>query len=132
MKAGTKAVMGIERIGSAIGLTKSCSQRKLPISRPSGMAMAADQRNAWPIRHQLMKTLPSRSYSVQSRAKADTTPIGFGRENGGSLPHSVMANQKSTTTAQLAMANITRVRCETSRRIANSGELTVWPGWGTP
>src|ERR1700758_3628543 len=111
MKAGTKAVIGMERMGSAIGLMKACSQRKLPINKPSGMAMAADQRNAWPIRHQLMKTLPSKSYSVHRRAKADTTPIGFGKENGGSFPHSVMANQISTTTDQLTMAKKTRERC---------------------
>ena len=60
MNAGRNAVMGIERIGAAIGFTRSCSQPKLAISRPSGIAISAHQMNACAIRHQLWKTLPSR------------------------------------------------------------------------
>src|ERR1017187_10939501 len=85
MKAETKAVMGMERMGSAMGLTKAWSQRKLPIKSPSGMAMAADQRKAWPMRHQLMKTLPGRSYSVQRRGKGGATPTALGAAKGGGV-----------------------------------------------
>ena len=97
MNAGRKAVMGMERMGAATGLTRSCTQRKLPISRPSGMAITAHQKKACAMRHQLWITLPSRSYSVQSRKNARITPSGLGRENGGRMSQWVSANQARTT-----------------------------------
>ena len=78
MKAGRNAVIGMERMGAATGLISSNSQRKLAISMPSGMATTAHQKNAWAMRHQLLKTLPSRSYSVHSNLKDLTTPSGVG------------------------------------------------------
>src|SRR4030095_2101216 len=83
INAGRKAVIGILRIGAATGLMKSYSQGKLAIINPSGRATMADHRNAWKIRHQLWKTLPSRSCSVQRRTMAWTTPVGLGKEKGG-------------------------------------------------
>ena len=100
MKAGRKAVMGMDRMGSAMGFTRSCSQLKPPISRPSGRATTAAQKKAWAMRHQLWKTLPSRSYSVHRRPKAVNTPSGSGTENGGSNFQRVRRYQKTTTRVQ--------------------------------
>ncbi len=55
MNAGRNAVIGMDRMGAAIGFTRWCSQGKLPISRPSGMATSADQQKACAMRHQLLK-----------------------------------------------------------------------------
>ena len=78
MNAGRNAVIGMARMGAATGLMNSNSQRKLAISMPSGMATTAHQKNAWAMRHQLMNTLPSRSYSVHSIPKDRITPRGLG------------------------------------------------------
>src|SRR5215471_9530721 len=76
MKAGRKAVIGMERMGAATGLTKSWTQRKLAMKSPSGMAITAHQKNAWPIRHQLNATFLSSSLSFQSAGKAvDEFPV---------------------------------------------------------
>src|ERR1039457_6075735 len=129
--AGRKAVMGMERMGAATGLTKSCTHRKLPISRPNGMAMTTQNVKACAMRHQLLNTLPSRSYSVQSRTNARITPRGLGRENGGRISQCVSANQTARMPAQAATARISRVRREISLRIVNrEGPTTYAPGFG--
>src|SRR5213594_3588181 len=117
MNAGRNAVMGMERIGAATGLTRSCTQRKLPIRSPSGMATTAHHRKACAIRHQLLITFPSRSYSVQRRANARITPIGLGSEKGGRISAYVTANQARTIADQAVIARINRVRREVSLRI---------------
>src|SRR5215469_13498591 len=118
MKAGRKAVIGMDRIGAAIGLTRSCNHLKPPISKPNGIATTADQKNAWAMRHQLWKTLAGRSYSVHRRPKALTTPIGSGTENGGNTLQRVSRNQHRTTRAQLTNASATCVLLETGLRIS--------------
>src|ERR1035438_10532567 len=121
--AGRKAVMGMERMGAATGLTKSCTHRKLPISRPNGMAMTTQNVKACAMRHQLLNTLPSRSYSVQSRTNARITPRGLGRENGGRISQCVSANQTARMPAQAATARISRVRREISLRIVKRSSM---------
>src|SRR5262252_9950780 len=80
-KAGRNAVMGMERMGAAMGFTKSWTQRKLAMNRPSGMAITAHHKNAWPMRHQLVATFFSNSLSVHSEGNARTTSKGVGTAN---------------------------------------------------
>src|SRR5687768_8748927 len=109
MKAGRNAVIGMERIGAATGFTRSCIQPKLAISNPSGTATMVHQKKAWAMRHQLWKTLPRRSYSVQSAPKDRMTPRGWGKEKGGSKFQWVRTNQIVITSAQLTKARARRV-----------------------
>jgi len=123
INAGRKAVMGMERIGAATGLTRSWTQRKLPMSKPSGTAITAHHANAWAMRHQLFITFPSKSYSVQRRTNARITPVGLGSENGGRISQLVRTNQAMTTMDQADTASINRVRRETSFRIVRKSRM---------
>src|SRR6266566_4243291 len=120
MKAGKKAVIGMARIGAAIGFTSSKSQRKLAIRIPKGIAMIVHHKNAWAMRHQLFTTFPSRSYSVQSFPNARMTPMGLGKEKGGRISQWVRANQASRRIPQLKKPRANRARGEVSFRIAKS------------
>src|SRR5690242_7745223 len=80
IRAGRNAVMGMERMGAATGFTNSCTQRKLAMSKPSGMAMIEHQKNACPMRHQLRATFLNRSLSFHNDGKAVTTSHGVATE----------------------------------------------------
>src|SRR5215471_13660685 len=105
MKAGRKAVIGMERMGAATGFTKSWTQRKLAIKRPSGMATTAHQKNAWPIRHQLNATFLSSSLSFHSAGKAFTTSRGVGTEKRLTNSQCVRSAHTPITTTQAAVAS---------------------------
>ena len=45
------------------------------------------ERNAWAMRHQLWKTLPSKSYSVQRRTNAGITPMGWAGKTAAGCPN---------------------------------------------
>src|SRR5204863_8861316 len=119
MNAGRKAVSGMARMGAAMGLISSNSQRKLAIRIPRGIAIAAHQKNACAIRHQLSITLPRRSYSVHSLPNARITPIGFGSENGGRISQWVRPSQSRIMTLQLRNARAILARGEISFRMLN-------------
>src|SRR2546427_9577589 len=119
VKAWRDAVGGMARMGAAIGLISSKSQRKLAIRMPSGMATTAHQKNACAMRHQLLTTFPRRSYSVHNFPKAWITPSGFGSENGGRISQCVRPIHARITMLQLTIAKITLARGETSVRIVS-------------
>src|SRR5580700_2529893 len=92
---------------------------------PSGIANTAHQKNAWAIRHQLINTFPSRSYSVHSLPKAWMTPRGLGSEKCSLLQY-VRAIQIKTTMPQLMKAKIQRMRGETSLRMVSKSLMVVY------
>src|SRR5208282_2489072 len=95
------------------------------IKMPSGIANTAHQKNAWAIRHQLMKTFPRRSYSVHSLPNAWITPTGLGSEKCSLLQY-VRAIQIRTTMLQLMSANTHRMRGETSFRMVNKSLIVAY------
>src|SRR5579871_3148931 len=125
MNAGKKAVRGIERMGAAIGFTRSNTHRKLPIKIPSGTAITVHHTNAWAILHQLAATFARRSFSVQSLPNACNTAKGRGSANGGRISQCVSANQSSTIVLQLTIPKISLVRGETSLRIVKRSDINL-------
>ena len=85
-----------------VGLVRgdTAASRTIGSTRSRGTATTTHHRNACAIRHQLMNTLPSRSYSVHSFTNACTTPTGSGSENAGSTFECVSANQMAMIRAQ--------------------------------
>src|SRR6202008_2649641 len=127
MNAGRNAVIGMARMGAATGFTKSKSHRKLAIRTPKGMATVVHQKKARAIRHQSFVTFQSRSYSVHSFPNARTTPMGFGKENGGRISQWVRAIHASRMAPQLKNPRANRVRGEISFRIAKRSLIFYKP-----
>src|SRR5437763_195992 len=125
MKAGRNAVSGMERMGAAIGLIRLKNQRKLAMSRPSGMAMATHHENAWAMRHQLVATFFSRLLSDHSDGKARMTSSGVGTEKRFTISQWVTMVQTITTTTQLRKARAHLVAGETSLRIVRSSRTVT-------
>src|SRR5215471_20055244 len=123
MKAGRKAVIGMERMGAATGLTKSWTQRKLAMKSPSGMAITAHQKNAWPIRHQLNATFLSSSLSFQSAGKALTTSRGVGTEKRLTNSQCVSIAHTATMTTHASVASVHLTVAGTSLRIENKEDI---------
>src|SRR5438445_6497961 len=119
MNSVRKEVIGMARIGAAMGFISSNSQRKLAIRMPSGIATTAHQKNACAIRHQLSITLPRRSYSVHSLPNARSTPMGLGSENGGRISQWVRPIHSRIMTLQLRNARAILARGEISFRMLN-------------
>ena len=123
MKAGRKAVMGMERIGSAMGLMRSWNQRKLAISSPRGTATTTHHKNACAIRHQLVATFCRRSLSLHKEGKARMTSSGVGTEKRLTMFQWVTMVHTAITMAQATAARVHLMVGETSRRMENKSGM---------
>src|ERR1700683_3031662 len=86
---------------------------------PSGMATTAHQKNAWAMRHQLMNTLPSRSYSVHNNLKDRITPSGVGNSEKCGPSQQGNKIQSNTMTPQGINGSAHRTQGCTSFRMVN-------------
>ena len=75
-----------ERSGSTSGARKCLTFGNVPMSRPRGMATAAESRNPIPTRYRLQPALRTSASSKWRTGKAPTTSVGEGRMIGGTIP----------------------------------------------